>query len=142
MGEKMSKLTDKQEAFCREYLVDFNGTQAAIRAGYSQKTAYAVANENLKKPEIIERLSELKAVAAKRNDVTVDEAISMWREIWYVNHRTYTRYDKDGNDVGSVMVDPNAAAKAAEAISKISGAYEKDNQQKQTEFKIEWPTEQ
>lgn len=34
----MSKLTKKQEAFCQEYVVDFNGTQAAIRAGYSGKT--------------------------------------------------------------------------------------------------------
>ena len=46
------KLTPKQEMFVREYLVDLNATQAAIRAGYSEKSAYAIGEENLRKPEI------------------------------------------------------------------------------------------
>lgn len=46
----MVKLTAKQQRFCDEYLIDMNITQAAIRAGYSQKTAYAIGQENLKKP--------------------------------------------------------------------------------------------
>ena len=53
-------LTDKQEAFCREYCLDWNGTQAAIRAGYSEKTAAVIANENLIKPYIIERINLIK----------------------------------------------------------------------------------
>ena len=44
-------LTDKQEMFCREYLIDLNATQAAIRAGYSAKTANRTASENLSKPD-------------------------------------------------------------------------------------------
>ena len=52
-------LTDKQEMFCREYLVDLNATQAAIRAGYSDKTARSVGNENLTKPDIEKRIQEL-----------------------------------------------------------------------------------
>ena len=46
------KLTDKQEAFCLEYLIDLNATQAAIRAGYSEKTAASQACENLIKPNV------------------------------------------------------------------------------------------
>ncbi len=46
------KLTNKQKVFCDEYLIDLNATQAAIRAGYSKKTAYAIGWENLRKPEI------------------------------------------------------------------------------------------
>lgn len=46
------KLTAKQERFVREYLVDLNGTQAAIRAGYSKQTARAIASEMLTKPYI------------------------------------------------------------------------------------------
>ena len=46
----MSKLTDKQELFCKEYLVDLNATQAAVRAGYSSKTAQRIGSENLGKP--------------------------------------------------------------------------------------------
>lgn len=45
-------MTPKQKRFCDEYLIDTNATQAAIRAGYSAKTAYAIGNENLNKPEI------------------------------------------------------------------------------------------
>ncbi len=52
-------LTEKQERFCREYLVDYNATQSAIRAGYSPDTAYSIGHENLKKNEIRERIDEL-----------------------------------------------------------------------------------
>lgn len=45
-------ITAKQKRFCDEYLIDMNATQAAIRAGYSKKTAGAIGSENLKKPEI------------------------------------------------------------------------------------------
>ncbi|WP_324723834.1 terminase small subunit [Lelliottia sp. JS-SCA-14] len=59
-------LTDKQEMFCREYLIDLNATQAAIRAGYSAKTANRTASENLSKPDVQSRIAELKA---QRNDL-------------------------------------------------------------------------
>lgn len=58
-------LTDKQEMFCREYLVDLNATQAAIRAGYSVKTANRIAAQNLSKIDIQNRIAELKT---KRNE--------------------------------------------------------------------------
>lgn len=45
-------MTERQKKFCDEYLIDMNGTQAAIRAGYSKKTANVIANENLMKPYI------------------------------------------------------------------------------------------
>lgn len=48
----MAKMTFKQQRFCDEYLIDLNATQAAIRAGYSKKTAYSIGVENLKKPEL------------------------------------------------------------------------------------------
>lgn len=51
-------LTNKQQRFVSEYLVDFNATQAAIRAGYSKKTASAIGSENLRKPEILEAVKE------------------------------------------------------------------------------------
>ena len=61
--------TKKQQRFVEEYCVDFNATQAAIRAGYSEKTAYSIGHENLTKPEIKEaienRLDELSMSAAE-----------------------------------------------------------------------------
>lgn len=53
------KLTEKQERFCKEYLVDFNASRAARAAGYSGKSSRVIATENLTKPAIQERLHQL-----------------------------------------------------------------------------------
>lgn len=70
----MAKLTAKQQRFCDEYLIDLNATQAAIRAGYSEKTARQTSAENLSKPYIREyidkRLAEKdEALIAKQDEV-------------------------------------------------------------------------
>lgn len=49
-------LNAKQDMFCREYLIDLNATQAAIRAGDSAKTANRTASENMSKPESSQEL--------------------------------------------------------------------------------------
>lgn len=64
------ELSAKKDMFCREYMVDLNATQAAIRAGYSHKTAGAIGFELLKKPEIIIRLSDLAKEKTKKSDIT------------------------------------------------------------------------
>lgn len=74
-------LTDKQRRFVDEYLVDLNATQAAIRAGYSEKTAYSIGNENLSKPEIAEAVHQAQAARVKRTEVTQDEVINDLREL-------------------------------------------------------------
>lgn len=56
----MAKLTDKQELFAREYLKDLNATQAAIRAGYSEKTAQEQASRLLSNVMVQSRISEMK----------------------------------------------------------------------------------
>ncbi len=68
-------LTPKQARFVEEYLVDLNATQAAIRSGYSEKTAYSVGHENLKKPEIAAALQEAKEARSERTGITADEVI-------------------------------------------------------------------
>lgn len=68
-------LSDKQRRFVEEYLVDLNATQAAIRAGYSEKTAGAVGFENLKKPEIAQAIADAQAAVANRTEVTVDRIV-------------------------------------------------------------------
>ena len=74
-------LTKKQKAFIQEYLVDLNATQAAIRAGYSKKTAYSIGQENLSKPEIQQALQEAQKRREKRTEVTQDYVIAKLREI-------------------------------------------------------------
>lgn len=70
----MAKMSAKQQRFCDEYLIDLNATQAAIRAGYSKKTAKQIGNENLTKPDlrkyIDDRMAEKeKALIADQNEV-------------------------------------------------------------------------
>ena len=61
------RLTAKQQRFIEEYLIDLNATQAAIRAGYSPKTAREIGAENLSKPHIRARVDEpLRSAAGER----------------------------------------------------------------------------
>lgn len=77
------KLTEKQKRFCDEYLIDLNATQAAIRAGYSKKTAFIIANENLKKPYIKgyidERLKQLEDKRIAKADEVLQYLTSVMR---------------------------------------------------------------
>jgi phage terminase small subunit len=66
-----TKMTAKQMRFCDEYLIDLNATQAAIRAGYSKKTANRIATENLSKPVIKNYIAEV--MAAKRSALIADQ---------------------------------------------------------------------
>lgn len=69
--------------FCMEYLKDLNGTQAAIRAGYSEKTAGVIANENLTKPYLQKRIQELKKERMERIEITADylvQTLKKWLE--------------------------------------------------------------
>ncbi|MGU3387264.1 terminase small subunit [Methylobacterium sp. D53M] len=74
-------LTDKQQRFVEEYLVDLNATQAAIRAGYSEATAYSIGNENLSKPEIAEAIATAQAARSERTKVTADEVLRYWYDL-------------------------------------------------------------
>ncbi len=77
----MSGLTAKQEEFCQQYLVDFNGTQAAIRAGYSKRSANEQAARLLAKDSIRGHLDELSQAAAERNDLTVDGVLESLKQL-------------------------------------------------------------
>jgi phage terminase small subunit len=68
-------LEPKQQAFCEEYIIDFNGTQAAIRAGYSERTAGSIASENLQKPEIQAEIQRQIENRSKRTEITQDRVL-------------------------------------------------------------------
>ncbi len=66
-----AKLTAKQKRFCDEYLISLNATQAAIKAGYSKKTAYSIGEQNLKKVEIKKYIEE--RMAEKESKLIADQ---------------------------------------------------------------------
>ena len=69
------KLTDKQEMFCKEYMIDLNATQAAIRAGYSEKTANEIGCQNLAKLNIQEYISILKNKRSEKLEIKSDDVL-------------------------------------------------------------------
>ena len=77
----MAELTDKQRKFVSEYLVDLNATQAAIRAGFSEKTAGSMAQKLVAKSHIQEAIEAAQAQREKRTLVTVDYVVSSLREV-------------------------------------------------------------
>ena len=71
----MAKLNDRQQRFVDEYLIDLNATQAAIRAGYSVKTAKDIGCENLAKPNIQEAIAKEMAERSKRIGINQDRVV-------------------------------------------------------------------
>ena len=74
-------LTQKQRLFVDEYLIDLNATQAAIRAGYSKRTAGQIGDENLKKPQIAQAIKEAMDSRSQRAQVNADYVLSRLVEI-------------------------------------------------------------
>jgi phage terminase small subunit len=97
MAENTDKvLTAKQQRFCEEYLVDLNATKAAIRAGYSKKTAGELGWENLKKPEIQAQVKKLMDERASRTEISQDLALKMLYNFLSANVADYLTFTDKG----------------------------------------------
>lgn len=68
-------MTKKQKRFVEEYLIDLNATQAAIRAGYSPKTAKDIGCENLTKPNISDAIDKAMAERSRRTGINQDRIL-------------------------------------------------------------------
>ena len=102
-----NRLTQKQETFCRLYFELGNGTQAALAAGYSPKTAYVIASENLNKPQISERIAAIRQQAIDASIGTVQERDQRLTEIYRARITDFMTEDgikvsKDSPNVGAV----------------------------------------
>lgn len=130
------KLTDKQKRFCEEYLVDLNATQAAIRAGYSQKTAKDASkwiNEtDPKKPHLKSFIDELKKQRSERTNISADTVLEELKKIALSENVEITARDKMkalellGKHLGlfSSGADNSAALeKLDEVLGKIEGGF-------------------
>jgi phage terminase small subunit len=84
----------KRESFCQEFIVDKNKTQAAIRAGYSAKTAGSQAHDLLKNPEIEARIEFLLALQQKRTEITADRVLKELARIAFLD--LAGAYDENG----------------------------------------------
>jgi phage terminase small subunit len=89
---KGKTLTNKEEAFCLEYVIDWNATRAAIDAGYSRKMAGSIGYENTKKPHIQARIQEL----IKEKVMDRDEVLARLADHARGSHYHFIRVDADG----------------------------------------------
>ena len=79
------KRATKEKRFCEEYLVDLNATQAAIRAGYSKRSAYSIGFENLTKQKIQRHINNLTVWRSLRTQVTADRVLEELAKIAFAN---------------------------------------------------------
>lgn len=148
-GGKMSeKLTPKQALFVQEYLIDLNATQAAIRSGYSEKTAHRIGQENIHKPIIKAAIADAQDARAARTMITQDRILHESARIAFADPAAYVDENGKIKKLSALTPDQRAAIKsikhladgsielqfwdklgAIEKLMKNQGLYEKDNAQ-------------
>ena len=119
------ELTYKQKKFCEYYIVSHNATESAIKAGYSEKTAYSIGNSNLKKVEIKNYLAELDKGATAQ---ATQGAIASRQEIL----EFYT----------TMMRNPDVSSKDRLKSASLLGEYYALAKSNETDGKAELPTVQ
>lgn len=128
-------LTNKQRRFVDEYLIDLNATQAAIRAGYSSKTARQIGEQNLSKLDIAKAVQAAQAARSERTEITQDMVLRELAKIGFADIRKVMRWGnttiraEPGQDGEVVMVPYHGLAlmdsseiddSTAAAISEVS----------------------
>jgi phage terminase small subunit len=123
---KKKPLNLRQSRFLAEYLQSRNATKAAIKAGYSPKTAYSQGHDLLKKPEIAAAVSASIAKALGDSQVTVDRVLREAACIAFLDPRDF--YDEDGN-LRAINEMPESAARAVAGF-EVEEAFERDERGK------------
>ena len=124
--QTITDLTAKQEAFCEEYLIDLNATQAAIRAGYSAGTANVIGCENLTKPYIADKIAELKAERTARVLVDADYVINGLLDVHkrcMQKEPVMERVDGQQQESGEFKFEHSGANKSLELLGKHLGMF-------------------
>jgi phage terminase small subunit len=133
------KLTPKQARFVQEYLIDLNAAQAAIRAGYSAKTARVIGHENLRKPEIAAAVEKAMAERAERTEVTADLVVGELRKIAFANMADYMKSTPEGDpylDFSSLTRDQTAALAEVSVEDFVDGRGKGARAVKRVKFKL------
>jgi phage terminase small subunit len=122
---RRGKLNDKQLSFCREYLVDLNATQAAIRAKYSQKTAYSIGFDLLKKPEVQKEIARLRDKELAKSEATPERTIQEIARVALSSMKNYVSFGPGGVTIkdSSELTDDQLAcvAEVSENITENGG---------------------
>jgi phage terminase small subunit len=109
------QITDQQKKFCQEYMKDFNGTQAAIRAGYSKKTANEQAVRLLANISLQKYLETLKVKAADKNQELTERIKNELIKIGFSDIREFLDSDNTVKDISQL---PSSLTVCVESIKK------------------------
>jgi len=109
----MSKLTDKQAMFVKEYIIDLNATQAAIRAGYSENSARQIASTMLSNHNIQDAIQKEMDKRSKRTEITQDRVLKELALIGFMDIR------KAFDAKGQLLSIPDMPEEVARAIGGI-----------------------
>lgn len=112
-------------------MIDLNGTQAAIRAGYSKKTANEQAAQLLAKLSIQSFLAVLQADVAEKIGVSVEWVVRRLKDISDRSMTAEPVFNKAGKPTGEYIFDSSGANRATELLGRHLGVFEKDNKQKE-----------
>lgn len=118
----------KQRRFCDEYLIDCNATQAAIRAGYSKKTAKQIGQENLTKPDLKSYIDEQLEILHNQKTADAQEVLEYLTSVMRGEHteQTLKLVGEGVQTITEIDVAAKERLKAAELIGKRYGIW-KDN---------------
>jgi len=121
-------MTEKQKRFCDEYIIDCNGTQAAIRAGYSEKTANRIAAENLSKLDIKQYIEERLEQIRSEKTADAKEVMEYLTSVMRGEHTEQVlRLVGEGTQkIDNIAVSEKDRLKAAELIGKRYGLFKEN----------------
>ena len=111
------KLTIKQERFCQEYIVLKNATKAAIKAGYSKRTAHSIGFENLKKPEIKKRIDQITKKTTDKLGITRERVLAEMAKLAFSNVKDLTHEDGSLKSIHELSDDAAASISSIEVDS-------------------------
>lgn len=163
-----NKLTDKQELFCKNYIIHLNATKAAIQSGYSENTAQVIGSENLSKPLIQDRIAQLRKKTLEKLDISHERIAAEYAKIAFSDMKDCVADDgsikkigkiKNSAAISSITTDEyttvagtshvktkmtlHSKKDGLDGLSKHTGFYEKDNKQKSiAQIVVEGPNAQ
>lgn len=114
-------LTPKQQRFVDEYLVDLNATAAAKRAGYSEKTAYSIGQENLKKPEIQAAIQKRRDKLRGKLEISQERVLLEYARIAFFDPRKLFQDNGTPRDITALDDDTAAALAGLDVLEEYDG---------------------
>jgi phage terminase small subunit len=135
---ELNELTEKQKIFCREYILDWNGTRAAIKAGYSENTAAVIACENLIKPNIKAYIEEIQKDLGKLAGISRLKVVNEYAKLAFSSianlHNTWI----ERKDFEALTDDQKAAIESIDTKIRTEFEFDPEHPQDKKPITVEY----